>query len=49
MNSVTEGIDALASTRVVIRPSGKISNEGFSDNPQNGQKQRTFSGGLGAG
>jgi len=44
VNSVTEGIDALAHTRVIIRPAGKIAGEGFSENPQAGKKQRTFSG-----
>lgn len=29
MNSVTEGIEALAMTRVVVRPAGKMSGEGF--------------------
>lgn len=29
LNAVTEGIEALASTRVVIRPVGRMGNEGF--------------------
>ena len=29
MTSVTEGIEALASTRVTVRPVGRMANEGF--------------------
>lgn len=29
VNSVTEGIEALATTRVVIKPAGKLAGEGY--------------------
>ncbi len=29
VNSVSQGIEALATTRVVIKPAGKMANEGF--------------------
>ena len=29
VTSVTEGIEALASTRVTVRPVGRMANEGF--------------------
>lgn len=44
VNSVSEGIEALATTRVVIRPAGRLTNEGFAYNPQKGNIQRNFSG-----
>lgn len=47
VSSVTEGIEALATTRVVIRPSGKMSNEGFVQHAHSGKVQRSFSGRLG--
>lgn len=51
VNSVTEGIEALANTRVQIRPSGKIADEAFVERPggMGGKVQRTFSGGAGQG
>jgi 2-isopropylmalate synthase len=44
VNSVTQGIDALATTRVTIRPSGKLVNEGYSEHATMGQVKRGFSG-----
>ncbi|PSC68493.1 2-isopropylmalate synthase isoform B [Micractinium conductrix] len=44
VNSVTEGIEALANTRVVIRPSGKMAGEGYVDSYKGGKTQRSFSG-----
>ncbi|KAK9818017.1 hypothetical protein WJX72_005722 [[Myrmecia] bisecta] len=44
VNSVTEGIEALATTRVVLRPAGKMANEAFVTSAQGGKYQRTFSG-----
>ena len=29
VSSVTEGIEALATTRIVVRPAGKMAGEGF--------------------
>ncbi len=29
VSSVTEGIEALATTRIVVRPAGKMASEGF--------------------
>lgn len=34
VNSVTEGIEALATTRVAIRPAGKMANEAFVQSAQ---------------
>jgi hypothetical protein len=47
VNSVTEGIEALAHTRVQIRPGGNISDEAFVERPSGmgGKVQRNFSGG----
>lgn len=42
VNSVSEGIEALATTRVIIRPSGKL--QAISDHASLGKVQRTFSG-----
>ena len=39
-----EGIEALATTRVVIRPAGKMSGEGYVTSTQGGLTQRSFSG-----
>lgn len=36
MNSVTEGIEALAMTRVVVRPAGKMGGQGFVTSAQVG-------------
>jgi 2-isopropylmalate synthase len=44
VNSVTQGIDALATTRVTIRPSGKLVDQGYSEHATKGQVQRGFSG-----
>eukprot|EP00775_Hariotina_reticulata_P011414 gene11414-11561_t len=46
VNSVTEGIQALATTRVTIRPSGAMRDQAFVESPTGfSQKvQRTFSG-----
>jgi 2-isopropylmalate synthase len=44
VNSVSEGIEALAQTRVVIRPAGRMAGEGFVQNYKGGRTQRTFSG-----
>ena len=39
-----QGIEALATTRVVIRPAGKMSGEGYVTSTQGGLTQRSFSG-----
>ena len=44
VNSVTEGIEALAHTRVIIRPAGKLMNEAFAESTRGMKVQRTFSG-----
>lgn len=44
VNSVTEGIEALASTRVVVRPAGKISGEGYAESTSGAVVQKSFSG-----
>lgn len=44
VNSVTEGIEALANTRVVIRPAGKMASEAYVANYKGGKTQRSFSG-----
>ncbi|KAK9842718.1 hypothetical protein WJX74_001303 [Apatococcus lobatus] len=44
MQSVTEGIEALAITRISLRPTGKLASEAFTTNAQGRQSQRTFSG-----
>ena len=41
MSAVTEGIDALANTRVVVRPASGLS---FVENAQGSMRQRTFAG-----
>lgn len=46
MQSVTEGIDALAQTRVVIKPAGRMSSQGYVSSAQGGKVQRTYSGGA---
>ena len=43
LNSVSEGIESLATTRVVIRPSGKYRGSAVTDTPS-GKVQRTFTG-----
>ncbi|KAI3429866.1 hypothetical protein D9Q98_010177 [Chlorella vulgaris] len=44
VNSVTEGIEALANTRVVIRPAGRQADVGYVKSYKGGRTQRTFSG-----
>lgn len=44
VSSVTEGINALATTRVTIRPAGKQSGEGWVTDTQSRKVQRSFSG-----
>lgn len=44
MNSVTEGIEALAVTRVSIRPEGKLAQEAVVTSAQGRIYQRTFNG-----
>lgn len=44
VNSVTEGIEALATTRVIIRAAGNVRDAGFSDHAALGTVQRSFSG-----
>ncbi|GAB4814561.1 hypothetical protein N2152v2_001607 [Parachlorella kessleri] len=44
VNNVTEGIEALATTRVVIRPAGKMAGEGYVTDTKGGMTQRSFSG-----
>lgn len=44
VSSVTEGIDALATTRVTIRPTGKLMGASYSEHATKGQVQRSFSG-----
>jgi 2-isopropylmalate synthase len=44
VNSVTEGIEALATTRVIIRPSGALSNKAITEHATKGKVARTFSG-----
>jgi 2-isopropylmalate synthase len=48
MNSVSGGIEALAHTRVLIQPSGKLQSEAFVETPGsiNGKVKRSFSGEL---
>lgn len=45
VTSVTEGIEALATTRVTIRPAGRMASDGFVQTAQGGRAQRTYSGG----
>jgi 2-isopropylmalate synthase len=45
VSSVTEGINALATTRVTIRPSGKMAGEAWVTDAQSRKVQRSFSGG----
>ncbi len=44
VNSVTEGIEALATTRVIIRPAGKLSDQAVTMHATKGKVQRSFSG-----
>ena len=44
LSSVSEGIESLATTRVVIRPSGKYRGSAVTDTPSMGKVQRTFTG-----
>jgi 2-isopropylmalate synthase len=44
INSVTEGIEALAVTRVIVRPTGALARQGIVKNAQGRRYQRTFSG-----
>ena len=44
VQSVTEGIEALAATRVTVRPAGGLANEGFVESARGGQVQRSFTG-----
>ena len=44
VSSVTEGIDALAATRVSVRPAGAMATTGFVQSSRGGVVQRTFSG-----
>ena len=44
MGAVTQGIDALAQTRVVIKPSGNMANDGFVQSAQGRVTQRSYSG-----
>lgn len=44
VNSVTEGIEALAHTRVVVRPVGKMSEKAISTHATKGKISKTFSG-----
>ena len=44
VGSVTEGIDALAQTRVLIRPGGRMAEEGYVQTAQGGKTQRSYSG-----
>ncbi|KAI8468616.1 MAG: 2-isopropylmalate synthase [Monoraphidium minutum] len=44
VSSVTEGINALATTRVTIRPAGKMSNEAWVTDAHSRVVQRSFSG-----
>jgi hypothetical protein len=48
MNSVSGGIEALAYTRVLIQPSGKLQSKAFVETPGSikGKAKRSFSGGL---
>jgi 2-isopropylmalate synthase len=44
VSSVTQGIEALAHTRVMIRPAGRMSDAGYSEHAALGTVQRQFSG-----
>jgi 2-isopropylmalate synthase len=44
VTSVTAGIDAIATTRVLIKPSGKMAGEGFAEDYKGNQVQKQFSG-----
>lgn len=50
VNSVTEGIQALATTRVTIRPTGAMKDEAYVERAGGfgGKVQRTFSGKTGS-
>ena len=41
---MSEGIDALAQTRVIIKPAGRMSTEGYVQTAQGGKTQRSYSG-----
>lgn len=42
--SVTEGIEALATTRVMIKPSGNLSDNAVTEHATKGKVSRSFSG-----
>ena len=44
VSSVSAGIEALATTRVVVRPAGRLANAGFVESARGGTMQRNFSG-----
>lgn len=44
VNSVTEGINALACTRVIIRPAGALAEKAVSRNATGNKVARSFSG-----
>lgn len=44
VNSVTEGIEALATTRVLIKPAGKMVDQAISEHASLGKVNRSFSG-----
>lgn len=44
INSVTEGIEALATCRVVVLPAGKMASEAYVNSAKGGKTQRQFSG-----
>ena len=44
MTSVSEGIEALAHTRVVVRPAGTMADQAYVQSAQGQKYQRTFSG-----
>ncbi len=44
VNSVTEGIEALATTRVIIKPSGKLAAKAVTEHATKGRISRSFSG-----
>ena len=41
---MTEGIEALATTRVIIKPAGKMSDQAVSEHATMGKVNRLFSG-----
>lgn len=44
VSSVSAGIEALATTRVVVRPAGRLANAGYVESARGGTMQRNFSG-----